>query len=107
MIKHLILLKIENKMDINANLLQWFIIFYEKFSAGAIISKQQLAQKLYKPFIEELNKAIIREFEKWKLCYSFEDNIWSADLADMQLICKYKKRFQFLLCAIDNFSKYA
>ena len=94
-------------MDINENLLQWFIIFYEKFSAGAIISKQQLAQKLYKPFIEELNKAIIREFEKWKLCYSFEDNIWSADLADMQLICKYKKRFQFLLCAIDNFSKYA
>ena len=93
MIKHLILLKIENKMDINANLLQWFIIFYEKFSAGAIISKQQLAKKLYEPFIEELNKAIIRKFEKRKLCSSFEDNIWSADLADMQLICKYKKRF--------------
>ena len=107
MIKHLILLKIKNKMDISANLLQCFIIFYEKSSAGAIISKQQLAQELYKPFIEELNKAIIRKFEKRKLYSSFEDNIWSADLADMQLICKYKKRFQFLLCAIDNFSKYA
>ena len=38
---------------------------------------------------------------------SFRDNIWSEDLADMQLLCKFNKRFRFLLCVIDIFSKYA
>ena len=30
MMKHLILLKVENRMDINIELLQWFIIFLVK-----------------------------------------------------------------------------
>ena len=30
-----------------------------------------------------------------------------ADLADMQLLNKFNKGFRFLLCFIDNFSKYA
>ena len=33
------------------------------------------------------------------------ENIWGADLEDMQLICKYNKRF--VLCIFDVFSKYA
>ena len=36
-----------------------------------------------------------------------KDNIWGANLADMQLISKFNKGFRFLLCAIDIFSKYA
>ena len=38
---------------------------------------------------------------------SFKDNIWSVDLADMQLLSKFNKGFRFLLCVIDIFSKYA
>ena len=38
---------------------------------------------------------------------TFKDNIWCADLADMQLISKLNKGFRFLLCLIDIFSKYA
>ena len=38
---------------------------------------------------------------------SFRDNIWAADLADMQLLSKYNKGFRFLLCVIDIYSKYA
>ena len=38
---------------------------------------------------------------------SFKDNIWGADLVDMQLISKYNKGIRYLLCAIDLFSKYA
>ena len=37
---------------------------------------------------------------------AFKDNIWGADLADMQLISKFNKGFRFLLCVIDIFSKY-
>ena len=55
----------------------------------------------------ELHKPIIRKFKKRKVYSGFKDNIWGADLADMQLINKFNKRFRFLLCVIDIFSKYA
>ena len=38
---------------------------------------------------------------------SLRDNIWGADLADMQSLSKYNKGIKYLLCAIDLFSKYA
>ena len=57
--------------------------------------------------VEELHKHIIRKFNKRKVYSTFKDNIWCADLADMQLISKFDKRFRFLLCVIDIFSKYA
>ena len=37
----------------------------------------------------------------------FIGNIWEGDLADMQLISKFNKGIRFLLCVIDNYSKYA
>ena len=37
---------------------------------------------------------------------SFKENIWGADLADMQLISKFNKGFRFLLCVIDSFYKH-
>ena len=42
-----------------------------------------------------------------KMYSAFKDNIWGADLADMQLISKFNKGFRFLLCVVDIFSKYA
>ena len=56
---------------------------------------------------EELKKPIIRKFKKRHVYSSFQDNIWSADLADLQLINKFNKGIRFLLCVIDIFSKYA
>ena len=37
---------------------------------------------------------------------TFRDNIWGANLADMQLIGKFNKGVSFLLCLIDVSSKY-
>ena len=37
---------------------------------------------------------------------SFKDNIWGADLADIQLISKFNKIIRFLLCVIDDYSKH-
>ena len=56
---------------------------------------------------EELHKLIIRKLKKRKVYSAFKDNIWDADLADMQLLSKYNKGIRFLLCVIDIFSKYA
>ena len=56
---------------------------------------------------EQLHKAIITNFKKRTVYFGFKDNIWEADLADMQLISKFNKGFRFLLRVIDIFSKYA
>ena len=77
--------------------------FFDKKSQGSGAANNneniQLADELHKP--------IIRKFEKRKVYSSFRDNIWGADLADMQLLSKFNKGFRFLLCVIDIFSKYA
>ena len=49
-----------------------------------------------KKIAEELHKLIIRKFEKLKVHLSFIDNIWVADLADMQLISKFNTGIRFL-----------
>ena len=59
-----------------------------------------------KALVKELNKPIIRKFNKRKLNSTFIDNIWGADLAGMQLIIKFDKGFRFLLCVIEIYSKY-
>ena len=56
---------------------------------------------------KEVHKPIIRKFNKRTVYSGFKDNIWGADLADMQLISKFNKGFRFLLCVVDIFSKYA
>ena len=38
---------------------------------------------------------------------SFKHNIWSVDLADMQLLSKFNKGIKYFSCVIDLFSKYA
>ena len=55
----------------------------------------------------ELHKPIVRKFNKRKVYSSFKDNIWGADLADMQLLSKFNKGIKHLLRVIDLFSKYA
>ena len=56
---------------------------------------------------KELHKPIIKNFKQRTVYSGFKENIWGTELADMQLISKFKKRFRFLLCIIDIFSKYA
>ena len=70
-----------------------------KSAIKSIPQNEQLADELHKP--------IIRKFRKRKIYSAFKDNIWAADLADIQLISKFNKGFRFLLCAIDTFSKYS
>ena len=77
--------------------------FFDKKTAGSgiksMIQNEQLAEELHKP--------IFRKFKKRKVYSTFKDNIWGADLADMQLISKLNKGFRFSLRFINIFSKYA
>ena len=50
---------------------------------------------------------MLKNLKERKVHAAFKDNIWGADLADMQLLSRYNKGIRFLLCVIDIFSKCA
>ena len=81
--------------------------FFDKKTAGSGLSHTIKSTPQNQQLAEELHKPIIKRFKKRKVYSPFKDNIWGADLADMQLIIKFNKEFRFLLCVIDIFSKYA
>ena len=56
--------------------------------------------------LKNYTNQLLEKLEKRTVYSGFKDNIWGADLADMQLISKFNKGFRFLLCVIDIFSKY-
>ena len=69
--------------------------FFDKKSKGSGVNiplefNEQLAKELHKP--------IIRNFKKRTVYSGFRDNIWGADLTDMQLISKFNKGLKFFLC---------
>ena len=83
-----------------------YAIFGENYGSYMTSSKNkkpvqnvQLANELHKP--------IIRKFKKRKVYSSYVDEIWAADLADMQLLSKKNKGIRYLLCVIDLFSRCA
>ena len=82
--------------------------FFDKKSKGSVakhVNTKRIPQN--EQLADELHKPIIRKLKKRKIYSAFKDNIWAADLADMQLLSRYNKGIRFLLCVIDIFSKYA
>ena len=82
-------------------------MFYNFFCKRSASSGVNIPLKFHEQLVKELLKPIIRKFKKRKVYSGFRDNTLGADLADMQLISKFNKRFRFLLRVIDIFSKYA
>ena len=78
--------------------------FFDKKTSGSVIKNENISSK---ELSEKLHKPIIRKLNKRKVQSPFIDNIWGADLADMQLISKFHKGIRFLLYVIDIYSKYA
>ena len=59
---------------------------------------QQLAEELHKP--------ITGKFLKRTVISNSTDEIWAADLVEMQKFSKWNKGIKYLLMVIDVFSKY-
>ena len=78
--------------------------FFDKKTSGSDIKNEIISSK---ELAEELHKPIIRKFKRIKVHSTFIDNIWGADLADMQVTIKFNKRFRFSLFVIEIYSKYA
>ena len=60
--------------------------FFDQRTSGITIKNKIIYNK---ELGEELHKQVIRNLKKRKVQLAFIDNIWCADLADMQLISKF------------------
>ena len=69
--------------------------FDKKSTDGGMIQNQHPLVSATRELAEEFPKPLIRKFKKRKVHSSFKDNIWDDDLANMQLISKFDKGFQF------------
>ena len=78
--------------------------FFDKKFSGSGIKNENMSNKA---LAIELHKPITRKFEEMKIHSSFIDNIWDADLSDMQLLSKCNKGIRFLLSVINTFRKYS
>ena len=65
--------------------------FYIISPDGAVKIKTMPNHKIAK----ELHEPVIRKFEKRNVHSSPKNNIWGADLADIQLISKFNKGIRF------------
>ena len=57
--------------------------FFDKKTSGGTVKNENISNK---ELAEELQKPIIRKFEKRKVHLHFTDYNWGADISDMQLI---------------------
>ena len=67
--------------------------FFDKKTKGCSVN---IPLKSNEKLAKELHKPSVRKFKKRTVYSGFKDNIWGADLADMQLISTFYKGFRFL-----------
>ena len=72
--------------------------FVKKIRFGLSVN-EQLAEKLHNP--------IITKIKRRKVYARFKDNIWAADLVELESFCSKNKNVKYLLFVIDIFTKYA
>ncbi len=70
----------------------------KKIVAKELKWTDQLADKLHRPVVKRFRKRIV-------VAHGI-DNIWAADLVDMQAFAKFNGGVKYLLTVIDVFSKY-
>ena len=61
---------------------------------------------VYEKLAEELHKPVIKKFKRRKVYARFKDNIWAADLAEMESLSTKNENVKYSLCVIDVFTIY-
>ena len=76
------------------------------FRLSASIKAKKIL-KFTDEFAEELYKSVTRKFKRRRININAIDEIWAADLIDMQEFSKDNNVIKYLLTVIDIFSKFA
>lgn len=78
----------------------------KRIAKTLIGTKRKLGLGMSDELADELHKPIRKKFEKRRVIAKQVDDIWAADLVDMQYYSRTNKGFKYILMIIDVFSKY-
>ena len=80
----------------------------EKFGLGVKKAGDKKAKNLKwtDELAEELHKPVVKKFRKQKVYVNEIDEIWAADLVDLQVFSNYNDGVKYLLAIVDIFSKH-
>ena len=73
--------------------------FFDKKTGSGISVNEQVAEELHKP--------VTKNFKRRKVYARFKENIWAADLVEMDSLSSKNQHVKYLLYVIDVFTKYA
>lgn len=71
------------------------------------MTKNNVKQWLQSQETYTLHRPVHRKFSRNKYILSNINELWQADLSDMRTYSKYNDGYNYILCVIDVFSKYA
>ena len=74
--------------------------------AGDLAKDEKIKIKWHDQLADELHKPVRKNFQKRRVLVSHIDEIWAADLVDMQKLSRDNKGYKYILAVIDIFSKY-
>ena len=75
--------------------------FFDKKTGSGVIGKAGVS--VNEQLVEELHKPVI--LKRRKVYARFEDNIWAADLAEMESFSSKNNYVKYFLCIVDVFIK--
>lgn len=85
---------------------------YSNINKLANVMKNKMSRKEIKHWLESqetytLHKPVQRRFSRNRYILSNINELWQADLSDMRSYSEYNDGYNYILCVIDVFSKYA
>ena len=81
--------------------------FFDKKTRSGGIATSKAGVSVNQQIAEDLHKPEAKKIKKRKVYARFKDNIWAADLAEMESLSSKNKNVNYLLCFIGIFTKYA
>ena len=67
-----------------------FYNIFDKKTGSGVSANKQIAEELHKP--------VIKKFKRRKVYPRFKDNIWAADLTEMESLSSKNKNVKYVLC---------
>ena len=75
---------------------------YQRALAGMVYKffdkKTRSGRSVNEQLVEELHKPVTKKFKRRKVYMRFKDNIWIANLAEMESLSSNNKNIKYLLC---------
>ena len=78
--------------------------FFNKKTGSGVMTTSKAGVSVNEQPAEELHKPVTKKFKRRKVYARFKDNIWAADLAEMESLPSKNKNAKYLLCVIDVFT---